>query len=892
MNNEGSQNGGHTTAGASAAAWGGGGYGGAPPVFYGAPQGYYGAPVGPNPFNPPQPPTGQPTSAYTPPRTLHQAITAQVNENGGITGEKYKEACLSQASVRTEGYSNANADAWLEEKWNATEDAPEMGVWGFTTPGGGSILHATFGLCKYNGDSGGLIPNKVLGFCGDVDSAGNPPPFTTFPVTNTSRWHKVKESLLDANEMRDFYGPEGRRTKLRTTPRGTGETKMVPRLIWLPWEVATYVLELPRTVREVYVFVEELVESKEGLEKADMQLILDYCIAASYQKGSKASDSILALETQVVHSTFAEFIQFKQAALTKCIGGGDSTTPQGGGANNQGGASQQGTSIPMPPYPYQAGGLPPAMDPNFQAIVQAQVATTVASMGPLLDMMRDEMKKDREAGAAKSSGGTTLDDAKRYRLCGWSQLNGEFEKLQQIWVQYEGTKDMETLKGLFTDALAAWAGKQSELVIEENFNLSDEFMRMLVAVANYSQGEAVPFWRNFEKGFCPLNFLFEGKDVQLEKQEEEEDERTTEANRTREEARAIRKSKRDPRNPPATLPTFTIAVATLAGVISVHFGQACPLYKSLIQLHTILRSKQVTTKENLTPFVLATWWFAIMCDWRQYFDAKLTAKHFAPGAEPAFPTSMLASEFGNIQKGLAVQHGSFPEQWRFNRIDRKKPAANTTSTGGGGGGGGGSGNKRHNPTQDNENNKKRGSEWHNNNNNRGNFHQSNGWGNNNYGKFAGGQQGHQGGNNQNGWGRQQQQASPQFSTDQRLKHVHPWIRKAMEQYYQKFGPAVGFKRLCDAIAKVGDNKGGGSNDLPHLEGHISGGGRNALCYPYVLGQCPHGSRCNFTHVEGPQIPNDFASALLRTITGGVVWLVNNWTPGSDTSSNKQQGGRK
>jgi hypothetical protein len=300
------------------------------------------------------------------------------------------------------------------------------------------------------------------------------------------------------------------------------------------------------------------------------------------------------------------------------------------------------------------------MDPSFQAFLQAQMASTVATMTPLLSMVRDEMKKDREAGAAKASGGTTLDDAKRYRLCGYSHVAGEFEKLQPIWALYEGTRDMETLKGYFMDGVTAWAGNQPELIIDDNFKLSDEFMKMLVGVANFSQDEAVPVWRNFEKGFCPLIFLREDPDIQREKQEEEEDERNTAHNRTRDEARAIRKSKRDPRDPPATLEKLTVAVATLAGVISIHFGQACPLYEALMQLHTILRTKQVQTKTTLSKFVLATWWFAIMCDWRQYFDEKMTAKSFGPGKTPTFPTSMIATEFSLIQKGISVPHGSFP----------------------------------------------------------------------------------------------------------------------------------------------------------------------------------------------------------------------------------------
>jgi hypothetical protein len=503
-------------------------------------------------------------------------------------------------------------------------------------------------------------------------------------------------------------------------------------------------------------------------------------------------------------------------------------------------------------------------------------------------MVRDEMKKDREAGAAKASGGTTLDDAKRYRLCGYSHVAGEFEKLQPIWALYEGTRDMETLKGYFMDGVTAWAGKQPELIIDDNFKLSDEFMKMLVAVANYSQDEAVPVWRNFEKGFCPLIFLREDPDIQREKQEEEEDERNTAHNRTRDEARAIRKSKRDPRDPPATLEKLTVAVATLAGVISIHFGQACPLYEALMQLHTILRTKQVQTKTTLSKFVLATWWFAIMCDWRQYFDEKMTAKSFGPGKTPTFPTSMIATEFSNIQKGISVPHGSFPNEWRFSRDDKKKTAADTTSAGGGGGGGGGAGSKRQNTTHDNDSNKKKGSDWHNNTNNRGNYHQNNGWGNSAYGRFEGGQQGFQGGANYGGGGRQQQQASP--ANDPRLAHVHPWIRSDMERYYQKCGPTLGFNRICEAVGKGNGTKFGG-NDLPYLDAHISGGGRNALCYIHVLGHCPHGGSCNFTHVDGRQIPNDFAKDLMKTIKGGVAWLVNNWTPNSDTPSNRQRGGR-
>ena len=239
MADEAAQNGGDPTAAAAAAAWAGRGYGGAPTGYGGAPQGYGGAPPAYNPYIPHPTadhnrgtPAGQSRPADTSPRDLRRVLQAQVDENNGITAEQYKAACLPQAALG-EDYSDSKAELWFESKWNDNEGTLETGVWGFTTAGGGPIMQTAFGLCKFSGDTGGTVPNKVLGFLGDVDQFGSPPPFTTFPVKNTPRWSKVTTSWSD-EEMGNFYEAEDARLKLRSVPRGQGTLKLLPRLIWLP----------------------------------------------------------------------------------------------------------------------------------------------------------------------------------------------------------------------------------------------------------------------------------------------------------------------------------------------------------------------------------------------------------------------------------------------------------------------------------------------------------------------------------------------------------------------------------------------------------------------------------------------------------------------------------
>ena len=86
----------------------------------------------------------------------------------------------------------------------------------------------------------------------------------------------------------------------------------------------------------------------------------------------------------------------------------------------------------------------------------------------------------------------------------------------------------------------------------------------------------------------------------------------------------------------------------------------------------------------------------------------------------------------------------------------------------------------------------------------------------------------------------------------------------MRPYWQKFGGRV---RLVQIMQVAGIN----IWDLPFLNKHADGNGRNKLCWPNVPGYCTRGN-CWFIHEKVRDLPEAFVKKACLKLKNGVNWV--------------------
>lgn len=113
-----------------------------------------------------------------------------------------------------------------------------------------------------------------------------------------------------------------------------------------------------------------------------------------------------------------------------------------------------------------------------------------------------------------------------------------------------------------------------------------------------------------------------------------------------------------------------------------------------------------------------------------------------------------------------------------------------------------------------------------------------------------------------------------------IDHVCDRIKQFMTPYYRKFGGRVNVTRVLEAGGITHRN-------LPYLNRYVRGG-QNMLCYNHLLGRCNFGPQCARYegHIDGRDVPNDFADACVRVLTPGMDVVMRQM----GTGGNRRAGG--
>eukprot|EP00956_Cyclotella_meneghiniana_P003237 scaffold3946_cov41-Cyclotella_meneghiniana.AAC.4 len=90
-------------------------------------------------------------------------------------------------------------------------------------------------------------------------------------------------------------------------------------------------------------------------------------------------------------------------------------------------------------------------------------------------------------------------------------------------------------------------------------------------------------------------------------------------------------------------------VATTAALISVLYGQKCPLYINLMKVHDILQENSVQQQKiAFTKLFCRQLTWAIYDDMRNFFSRRVMPEAFMPGGTVRYPASYMQDFFSNI----------------------------------------------------------------------------------------------------------------------------------------------------------------------------------------------------------------------------------------------------
>ncbi len=298
-------------------------------------------------------------------------------------------------------------------------------------------------------------------------------------------------------------------------------------------------------------------------------------------------------------------------------------------------------------------------------------------------------------------------------------------------------------------------------------------------------------------------------------------------------------------------------VTTYTGIIWVHFGNHCDLYKALCQVRKVMVSEHVATnKHTYTPLICRMWTWALVEEAIYFFSLGTTPAQLNV-ATPKYPECVLRDEISNIHRGIPPMRPNFPRPWTKDK-PMKAPLQTSNLFGGLGFMGLPTGTNAlpappstPNPfayaalvksQQDMQNGLKALQR-----------------------QLTDGKRGGGGGG---GFRNDGGDTGGDRAAD--LSHVHPIFAAAFKELHAKHNGRVYVAELLELAGKT-------VKDLPrHPTIDGPGAGTSRVCFPHIAGVCVHANcyRKAYGHPRQDQISDDYANAVVAVLQPGIDRMVN------------------
>jgi hypothetical protein len=413
---------------------------------------------------------------------------------------------------------------------------------------------------------------------------------------------------------------------------------------------------------------------------------------------------------------------------------------------------------------------------------------------------------------------SVYDTAALMGFCGVTDVR----QLPVIWGLFKTSKEVEDHRLNIAKRMALWS-KTHGIPIDHSVFFVKETIEDIIKLRS-NPGGATASLKTAERGpsilACIPRVLGAIETIRIKEAAAEE----SKANRTMKEAEKLAAS--DSREPPHDLLTLKLLVATYLALLWTLYSESCDLYQKLFAIYEILDEPEVMAmKQAFSPALCKQITWAVYDDSRSFFATRMHPDDFKPSLDRnrriKWPTSLLEDVMSDIRYQRPIHRSNFPIAWRdpvpaFSGFQQQPTFPSPFAA----------------------------------------------YGGTRYGGNAPAP-------------RQQQAPSNQSPTD-KLAHLHPKIKAALQEYHSKFLGRVMIYRVLEAAGIE-------MKDLPKINQLLDPAtGQNNLCYSHLLGICPHGDNCLFKQKDGHlavhEVTDDFAEAVLRKIQPGITWMLSNEQP--------------
>jgi hypothetical protein len=407
-------------------------------------------------------------------------------------------------------------------------------------------------------------------------------------------------------------------------------------------------------------------------------------------------------------------------------------------------------------------------------------------------------------------------------LMGFSHITEE-RKVEPIWAKLLNSKNCDDHRSNLERRMKEIA-KEKGLPYDKRVYYPDKMIKALIEMKP-NAGEGLPTYASAGKALSIManrpSSTAEIEDMKMR----EKAERETLATRSFSEAIQIESG--GMKLPPSTLDQLTKCVSMFTLLCLALYGDNCDFAKRLLEIWELLDDDDIAAEEHrFTPMYCKQIVWAIHVDKCAYFSHRLMPEDFAPGKTPKFKKSLLWDVIHKLRFTNPIDRGgSFPDEWMERIIGPKAPPQLDLSTPAG----------------------------------KSPFLQD---------------------------GTLQQKATPRApkTLEEKLSHVHDFIRESLADYHRKFNGRVMLKKLLELGGKEW-------SDLPMMEGYVNTQtNKNTMCYNHILGFCS-GNRCRFKHVPKQQVTLEFARRMCHVVAPGAQWLVMNETAAPGNSEADKLGKR-
>jgi hypothetical protein len=439
-------------------------------------------------------------------------------------------------------------------------------------------------------DGPGDLHGKVIGFHGERTALGGPAPLVMLEK-NTWVWNEKVKIINDPVAWGTWWANEANRKAFWQPAVGLTTEVALPRMVALPAIVAKFAVEKPRTAKEVYDFINQLVADDDlVLEDATVDFIKTWMMAAGQTEVGAGKALGVALDVQAALSADPVFMEWANGLLDSVLGKKEEQVV----------ANQQGM----------------AMGQHFTAFGNNTILERlIFNQNQILLQQHAAVARDQAADRAKKS--DRKDPYTEYevaKLFGWAHFD-RVEELPQLWKDFLTSKaQMCTVhRTLIMNRLKEWS-------VAMGIRLTKDQVKDIVEL-NFSPGGVIGLLSNADSGLSnlgclPRTFAEIAAIKQLKAKEEQAKDNMTITDLNK-------KMARGKRVPPTSWDGLQRNVGTTLGMVAITCGERSNIYAKLHEVHMVLHGGYVSAIEGWA-------YTAQKCRQYTWVGVELTPEKFGP----------------------------------------------------------------------------------------------------------------------------------------------------------------------------------------------------------------------------------------------------------------------